>query len=101
MESFNEEIYQVLLKREEMYRQIVESSAEAIMIHCDEKFVYVNQAGVKLLGVFSKEEIIGKPVFGVQLTKRGKHTLSKIRHNKSRFFLRLGIIDFFEVNLFH
>ncbi|RFU62602.1 PAS domain S-box protein [Peribacillus saganii] len=50
---------------EEMYRQIVESSADAIIIQQDGKFMYLNPSGVKLLRAASSEEVIGTSVFEI------------------------------------
>ncbi|PLR91941.1 PAS domain S-box protein [Bacillus sp. T33-2] len=50
---------------EKLYRQIVESSTEAIIIHQDGKFKYINPAGLDLLRVTSSEEVIGKSVFDI------------------------------------
>ena len=49
-----------LRESEERYRRLVENSPEAIAVNCMEKFVYINSAGVKLLGANSPEEIIGQ-----------------------------------------
>ncbi|WP_419882179.1 PAS domain S-box protein [Peribacillus sp. B-H-3] len=50
---------------EKLYRQIVESSAEAIIIQQDGKFKYINPAGVDFLRAVSSEEVIGKSVFDI------------------------------------
>jgi rsbT co-antagonist protein RsbR len=52
-------------KDEEMYRQIVESSTEAIIIQQDGKLMYINPAGVNFLRAASREEVIGKSVFDI------------------------------------
>ncbi len=46
---------------EERYRRLVEISPDAIAVHCEGKIVFVNQAGVRLLGATSPEELLGKP----------------------------------------
>ena len=51
-----------LRKSEERYRQLVESSPDAIALHYLGKIIFVNQAAVKLSGAKSKEDIIGKNV---------------------------------------
>ena len=48
-----------LRESEERYRSLVELSPEAIAVHCERKLRYINQAGAKLLGAISPEEIIG------------------------------------------
>jgi rsbT co-antagonist protein RsbR len=50
---------------EEIYRQIVESSAETILIQQDGKLMYINPAGVNFLRAASSEEVIGKSVFDI------------------------------------
>ncbi|OMP67195.1 PAS domain S-box protein [Domibacillus epiphyticus] len=50
---------------EEIYRQIVESSGDAIIIQQNEKIMYINPAGVNFLRAASSEEVIGTPVFDI------------------------------------
>jgi rsbT co-antagonist protein RsbR len=75
-----------------MYRQIVESSAETIIILQDGKFKYINPAGVNFLRATSSEEVISKSVFDIipeeyrELTVR--HMKSILDENKST-----GIIE--------
>jgi PAS domain S-box-containing protein len=54
-----------LRESEERYRQLVELSPEAIIVHCEGKFVYVNPAAQRLWGASGPEELIGKPVLDV------------------------------------
>ena len=54
-----------LQESEARYRSLVELSPEAIAIHEDGKFVFVNAAGAKLIGAQSPHELIGKPVLDV------------------------------------
>jgi rsbT co-antagonist protein RsbR len=65
LENSTNRDYQTLIKREEMYRQIVESSAEAIIIQQEGKFMYINPAGVNFLRAASNKEVIGKSVFDI------------------------------------
>jgi PAS domain S-box-containing protein len=48
---------------EERFRQLVELSPDAILVHADEKYVYLNQAAVKLMGASSAEELSGKLIY--------------------------------------
>jgi len=60
----NSELKQVeeaLRESEERYRQFIELSLNAIMIHFEGKIVFANMAAVILLGAASTEELIGKP----------------------------------------
>jgi PAS domain S-box-containing protein len=52
-----------LRKREKRYRRLVEHSPETVMICRDGLIVYINKAGMKLLGAGSKEELVGRPLF--------------------------------------
>ena len=54
-----------LKESEARYRQLVELSPDAIAIHTGGKFVYINPAGLKMLGAQSRDEIIGKPVLSI------------------------------------
>jgi PAS domain S-box-containing protein/putative nucleotidyltransferase with HDIG domain len=45
---------------EQRYRQLVESSPDGIAIHQGGKFVYVNPAGLRLLGAQRPEQVIGQ-----------------------------------------
>ncbi len=46
----------------ERYRRLVELGPDVVAVHCEGKIVYINQAGVSLLGANNVEEILGKPV---------------------------------------
>ena len=54
-----------LKESEERYRRLVELSPDAIVVHHDGKFTYVNPAAVKLWGATHAEELIGKSIFDV------------------------------------
>ena len=54
---------EALKESEERYRCLVEFSPDTIAVHSEGKFVYINAAGMKLLGAASPEEIIGKSIF--------------------------------------
>ncbi|HVT45517.1 MAG TPA: PAS domain S-box protein [Thermoanaerobaculia bacterium] len=49
-----------LRESEERYRRLVELSPDAILVHAEGKTVFVNSAGVRLLGATSSEEIVGR-----------------------------------------
>jgi PAS domain S-box-containing protein len=51
-----------LRQSEERYRFLVETSPLCIAVHQVGKLVYINPAGVKLLGVDSAQDLLGKPV---------------------------------------
>lgn len=54
-----------LRESEERYRRLVELSPEAIVVHSEGKFVYVNPAAQRLWGASRPEELIGKSVLDV------------------------------------
>lgn len=54
-----------LRESEERYRRLVELSPEAIVVHSQGKFVYVNPAAQKLWGAASADDLIGRPVLDV------------------------------------
>ncbi|HEY9282749.1 MAG TPA: PAS domain S-box protein [Pyrinomonadaceae bacterium] len=56
---------EALRESEERYRLLVEMSPDAVAVVCEEKFVYVNAAGVRLLGADGAEAVVGRPVWDV------------------------------------
>lgn len=56
------EAEKALMKSEGRYRRLVESSPESIFIFNANKLNFANNAGMKLLGAESPDEIIGKPL---------------------------------------
>jgi PAS domain S-box-containing protein len=50
-----------LSESEERYRRVVEVSPDAIFIHCEGTFVFMNQAAATLLGAKTPEELYGLP----------------------------------------
>lgn len=55
-------IEEALKESEERYRRLVEFSPEAIVVHQQGRFVYVNPAALQLWGASNPEELLGKPV---------------------------------------
>jgi len=51
-----------LEESEENYRELVESSPDAIVVHRQEEIVFANQAAAKLLDISSPKEVIGKQI---------------------------------------
>lgn len=54
-----------LTESEDRYRRLVERSPMAIAIHAEGKFVFVNDAAVRLLGAGQPSDIIGRSIFDV------------------------------------
>lgn len=53
---------EALLSSEERYRSLVELSPDALFVEIDNRIVFINSAGVKLLGAASSDELVGRPV---------------------------------------
>jgi PAS domain S-box-containing protein len=54
-----------LRQSEERYRKLVESSPVGIAVYQDAKFVYINPAGLLIMGCKSQEELLGKNVLSI------------------------------------
>ncbi len=50
-----------LLESEGRYRRLVEYSPDGIAVHSDRRIVFVNSAGVRLVGAADASEILGQP----------------------------------------
>jgi len=53
---------QSLRESEERYQRLVEHSPDAIIVHTEGRIVFVNGAGIHLLGAASSAELIGQPL---------------------------------------
>lgn len=51
-----------LKESEHRYRALVDSLPEAVFVHRGEELLFVNEAGVKLVGARSTSEILGRPI---------------------------------------
>ncbi len=58
--SPRKEIERKLRESEETYRNLVEMSPNAIVVHREGKLTFINQAGVKLYGAEKAEDLLGK-----------------------------------------
>ncbi len=56
---------EALRESEERYRRLIELSPDGISIHVDGKFVFVNPAGMRLLGATHADQLIGMSVSDV------------------------------------
>src|SRR5215212_1553518 len=54
-----------LKESEERYRRLVELSPDAIVVHQEGKFTYLNTAAVNLWGAATADDLIGKSIFEV------------------------------------
>jgi PAS domain S-box-containing protein len=55
-------LYTEVRESEERYRRLVEFSPESIVVHSSGRIVFINPAGVRLLGAAASEELIGRAV---------------------------------------
>jgi len=76
---------QSLRESEARYRGLVEASRDAIFITQKDRFVFGNQAGLRLLGATRSEQVIGKSVF--EFAHRDYHAIIRRRR---RHMLELG-----------
>ena len=53
---------EALQSSEERYRRLVELSPDALFVQSEDLIIFINSAGVKLLGAASADELIGTPV---------------------------------------
>jgi two-component system cell cycle sensor histidine kinase/response regulator CckA len=54
-----------LRESEDRYRRLVDLSPDAIAVHAEGRFVFVNQSGVRLIGAREMNELIGKPILDI------------------------------------
>lgn len=55
-------IEQALRESEELYKALVELSPDTICVHMEERIMFVNKAGVKLLGAKSPDDLAGRSI---------------------------------------
>lgn len=68
-----------LIESEERYRKLVEFSPETILIHIDGKILYINQAGIKLVGAQHLDEVIGRNIFEFIIPDEFEYTKDRMR----------------------
>lgn len=70
-----------LRESEELNQQLIKMSPEAVVLHSDYKFVYVNYACLGLFGVCDESQLIGKNIFDwahpdyLELAKKRMHEI--------------------------
>lgn len=53
---------EALRESEERYRSLLQLSPNALAVHSGGKFVYMNDAGIEMLGASEEGEVVGRPV---------------------------------------
>ncbi len=56
---------EALEESEQRYRQLIDLSPDAIAVHSGGKIVFVNQAGVRMFGASSADDLIGRSIYDV------------------------------------
>ncbi len=51
-----------LRESEEMFRRLIENAPDAIYVHADARFIYLNQVAVNLFGAKTADQLIGSPI---------------------------------------
>ncbi|HJT27620.1 MAG TPA: PAS domain S-box protein [Pyrinomonadaceae bacterium] len=69
---------QALKESEERYRRLVELSPDAIVVHQEGKFTYLNPAAVNLWGATTAKDLIGKSIFQVVHPDYRNHVTERV-----------------------
>jgi len=94
-----DEFQQALKESEERYRNLVDHSPIPILVHSEEKIVFINSQAIKTLGGTAEPDFIGKPVYDIipqeyhKITKKRIRLIYKKERNTSPVemkFLKLG-----------
>jgi PAS domain S-box-containing protein len=70
---------EALLISEERYRSLVELSPDALFVEIDDKIVFINTAGVKLLGANKARDIIGRSAMAFIYPEDRKKIQQRVR----------------------
>jgi len=68
-----------LKESEHRYRALVETLPEAVFVHRGSDLLFVNEAGVKLVGARSSEELIGRPIVSFVAGDDAPNVLARAR----------------------
>ncbi len=55
-------LQQVLVESEERYRALVQSTPVGVVVHRDEKLVFVNAAAMRMLGIDDEQQVLGRNI---------------------------------------
>lgn len=75
-----------LEESENLYRSLVDLSPDAVMVHSDGVYIYVNEKAVQMLGGKRAEDILFKPVLDFVEPAYHEHSVNRIRelHKQGR-----------------
>ena len=71
-QELNETINEPLKLSEKIFRDMIHSSPDAIFIYVDEKIIFINNTGIKLLRASKEEEIVGRSIWDFIPVERHK-----------------------------
>jgi two-component system, sporulation sensor kinase E len=76
-----QKMYSLIKESEEKYRQLVEESPEAIIVRKmdEDRWSFINQTGLKLLGAETKEQVIGKSFLDFIAAEHYENVRSQIK----------------------
>lgn len=69
-----------LRRSERNFRALIEAAPDAIAVHRDGRFVYVNPTMLRLLGYSSPDELVGRPVPSIVYADDRELVIGRIRH---------------------
>ena len=70
---------EALVESEARYRQLVEMSPDMIAVHSEGRFVFLNEAGVRLLGATGVEAILGRSIYEFIAAETRPATIERIQ----------------------
>ena len=68
-----------LKESEHRYRALVETLPDAVFVHRGSDLLFVNEAGVKLVGAQSSEELIGRPIISFVAEEDAPNVVARAR----------------------
>ncbi|HET7624723.1 MAG TPA: ATP-binding protein [Verrucomicrobiae bacterium] len=83
---------EALQSSEERYRSLVQLSPDATLVHCDGKIVFINAAGLKLIGAQSPRDLLGKSIMDF-VHPDYKNTVKKRLHTLFEQHKRVPFIE--------
>ena len=67
-----------LRQSEDRYRRLVELSPDAILVHCDGRIVFVNKAGMGLLGATAPDDVLGIALSQIMALRQPARTTARL-----------------------